>query len=74
MYEKKAARLLVELVVYLAYDDTQPDIDCLWSDQHGKKVMPLSLKALFRELHICLSISIAVINPENDRSRRVLEK
>src|SRR3990167_8148720 len=66
-------------LIYLAYDDAQPDIEvgyALTKDAWNKGYATELSKALIDWGFQNLSVTklVAVINPKNDRSRRVLEK
>lgn len=66
-------------LIYLAYDDTQPDIEvgyALTKDAWNKSYATELSKALidWGFQHLSVTKLVAAINPKNDRSRRVLEK
>jgi ribosomal-protein-alanine N-acetyltransferase len=66
-------------LIYLAYDDTQPDIEvgyaltkAAWNKGYATELAKALIAWGFQ--HLALNKLVAVINPKNDRSRRVLEK
>lgn len=66
-------------LIYLAYDETQPDIEvgyaltkAAWSKGYATELAKSLIDWGFHHIHV--KRLVAVINPENDRSRRVLEK
>lgn len=65
-------------LIYLAYDDTQPEIEVgyalikkAWGKGYGVELAKALLNWGFQ--HITVSRLVAVINPNNEYSRRVLE-
>lgn len=66
-------------LIYLAYDDTQPEIEVgyaliktVWGKGYGVELAKALINWGFE--HLTVSKLIAVINPNNEHSRRVLEK
>ena len=66
-------------LIYLAYDDRQPDIEVgyalmrnAWKKGYGSELAKALISWGFKELPV--NKLCAVINPRNERSRRVLEK
>jgi [ribosomal protein S5]-alanine N-acetyltransferase len=66
-------------LIYLAYDDTQPDIEvgyaltkAAWCKGYATEIANALINWGFQ--HLPVTKLVAVINPRNDRSRRVLEK
>ncbi|SRR5579883_100415 len=66
-------------LIYLAYDDTQPDIEVSyaltkdsWCKGYATELASALINWGFQNLPV--TKLVAVINPRNDRSRRVLEK
>ena len=66
-------------LIYLAYDDTQPEIEVgyaltktAWGKGYGAELAKALINWGFQ--HLAVSKLVAVINPHNERSRRVLEK
>lgn len=66
-------------LIYLAYDDTQPEIEVgyaliktAWGQGYGVELAKALINWGFQHLSICRLVGI--INPDNDYSRRVLEK
>lgn len=66
-------------LIYLAYDDTQPDIEvgyaltkAAWNKGYATELANSLINWGFH--HLPVKRFVAVINPKNDRSRRVLEK
>ena len=66
-------------LIYLAYDDTQPDIEVgyaltknAWSKGYATELAKALIEWGFQ--HLPINKLVAVINPKNERSRRVLEK
>ncbi|MBA2657244.1 MAG: GNAT family N-acetyltransferase [Tatlockia sp.] len=66
-------------LIYLAYDDTQPEIEVgyaliktAWGEGYGVELAKALINWGFQ--HLTVSKLVAVINPENNFSRRVLEK
>lgn len=66
-------------LIYLAYDDNQPDIEVgyalaktAWNKGYATELAKALINWGFQ--HLAVSKLVAVINPSNDRSRRVLEK
>jgi [ribosomal protein S5]-alanine N-acetyltransferase len=80
VYEKETERFIGRAgLLYLAYDDTQPDIEVgyrLHKQYWGQGYATELTKALIEWGFDNLTVSrlVAVINPKNIRSRRVLEK
>ncbi|MFT4060283.1 MAG: GNAT family N-acetyltransferase [Legionella sp.] len=66
-------------LIYLAYDDSQPDIEVgyaltknAWNKGYGTELARALIHWGF--VHLTVKKLVAVINPDNERSRRVLEK
>lgn len=66
-------------LIYLAYDDTQPDIEVgyaltkdAWCKGYATELASALINWGFQ--HLPVTKLVGVINPRNDRSRRVLEK
>lgn len=66
-------------LIYLAYDDTQPDIEVAyalikdaWNKGYATELAMALIDWGFQNLSV--TKLVAVINPQNDRSRHVLEK
>ena len=66
-------------LIYLAYDDTQPDIEvgyaltkAAWCKGYATELANALINWGFQ--HLPVTKLVGVINPRNDRSRRVLEK
>ncbi|MBA2651733.1 MAG: GNAT family N-acetyltransferase [Tatlockia sp.] len=66
-------------LIYLAYDDTQPEIEVAyalnktaWGKGYGVELAKALINWGFQ--HLTISNLIAVINPDNEHSRRVLER
>ena len=66
-------------LIYFAYDDTQPDIEIAyaltknaWNKGYATELAKTLIDWAFQNLSI--TKLVAVINPDNDRSRHVLEK
>ncbi|OGT38700.1 MAG: GNAT family N-acetyltransferase [Gammaproteobacteria bacterium RIFCSPHIGHO2_12_FULL_37_14] len=66
-------------LIYLAYEDTQPDIEvayaltkAAWCKGYATELASALIDWGFQ--HLPVTKFVAVINPRNDRSRRVLEK
>lgn len=80
VYEKETGVFIGRAgLIYLAYDDTQPDIEVgymLAKSAWGKGYAIELARALIHWgfQHLPVTKLVAVINPNNDRSRRVLEK
>ncbi len=80
VYEKETGQCIGRAgLLYLAYDDTQPDIEIgyrLHQSSWNKGYATELVKALIQWGFSNLSVNklVAVINPKNERSRRVLEK
>ncbi len=80
VYEKESGLFVGRAgLIYLAYDDTQPDIEvayALTKTAWGKGYATELAKAIIQWgfKHLPVKRLVAVINPQNDRSRHVLEK
>lgn len=80
VYEKESNLFIGRAgLIYLAYDDTQPDIEvgyALIKTAWGKGYATELAKALIQWgfKHLPVKRLVAVINPKNNRSRHVLEK
>ncbi len=66
-------------LIYLAYDDNQPDIEVgyalmknFWNKGYGTELARALISWGFTQLVV--EKLVGVINPDNERSRRVLEK
>ena len=66
-------------LIYLAYDDSQPDIEvgyaltkAAWSKGYGTELAKALINWGFE--HLPIAKLVGVINPANERSRKVLEK
>lgn len=66
-------------LIYLAFDDTQPDIELAyaltknaWNKGYATELSRALIKWGFQ--HLTINKLVAVINPENEQSRCVLEK
>ena len=66
-------------LIHLGYDDTQPDIEvayaltkAAWCKGYATELASAIINWGFQ--HLSITKLVAVINPSNDRSRRVLEK
>ncbi|MBA3660946.1 MAG: GNAT family N-acetyltransferase [Gammaproteobacteria bacterium] len=66
-------------LIFLAYDDTQPDIEvgyalikAAWNKGYATELLKALITWGFQ--HLSVTKLVAVINPKNDRSRHVLEK
>lgn len=66
-------------LIYLAYDDTQPEIEVAyallktaWGKGYGVELAKALIDWGFE--HLAVSKLVAIINPNNEHSRRVLEK
>ncbi|STX50451.1 GNAT family acetyltransferase [Legionella busanensis] len=66
-------------LIYLAYDDTQPEIEvgyalikAVWGKGYGVELAQALINWGFQ--HLTINKLVAVINPNNKHSRRVLEK
>ncbi len=80
VFEKKSGVFVGRAgLIYLAYDDTQPDIEigyaltkAAWCKGYATELASAIINWGFQ--HLPVTKLVAVINPRNDRSRRVLEK
>ena len=78
--EKSSGNLIGQAgILYLGYDDTQSDIEigyrlypAYWKKGYATELTKAFIQWGFK--HISTNKLIGVIHPENDRSRRVLEK
>lgn len=66
-------------LIYLAYDESQPDIEVgyaltkqAWNKGYGTELARALIQWGF--VHLTVKKLVGVINPRNERSRRVLEK
>lgn len=80
VYEKETGKCIGRAgLLYLAYDDTQPDIEIgyrLYKSSWGKGYATELARALIKWGFENLPVDkiVAVIDPQNGKSRRVLEK
>jgi predicted acetyltransferase/RimJ/RimL family protein N-acetyltransferase len=80
VYEKNSGNFVGRAgLIYLAYDDTQPDIEVgyaltksAWNKGYATELAKGLIDWGFQ--HLSIDRLVAVVNPKNDRSRRVLEK
>jgi len=80
VFEKESGNFVGRAgLIYLAYDDTQPDIEvgyaltkAAWDKGYATELARALIHWGFQ--HLPVVKLVAVINPKNDRSRRVLEK
>ena len=80
VFEKESSLFIGRAgLIYLAYDDTQPDIEVgyafirtAWGKGYGVELAKSLVNWGFQ--HLTVSKLVAVINPRNEHSRRVLGK
>lgn len=80
VYEKETGAFVGRAgLIYLAFDDTQSDIEVgyallapYWNKGYATELSLALIKWGFQ--HLSVNHLVAVIQPKNDRSRRVLEK
>lgn len=78
--EKSSEKLIGQAgIIYLAYDDTQPDIEIgyrlhpdYWKKGYATELASALVKWGFK--HLSVDKLVAVIHPQNEKSRKVLEK
>ena len=80
VFEKESGEFVGRAgLIHLAYDDAQPEVEVgyaltksSWNKGYATELTQALIKWAFK--HLTIKKIVAVIKPENDRSRRVLEK